>query len=368
MDLERPARATTLAFGDLSNELILLILGNFCFHCRQTHHEPTPHAYLPVTGQRRHKRSWYSLDVASLYSMALVSKRFSPLAHETLYHTFAPGYGDSWRSFGYSWERRAVPFLRTVARNPDRAASVRHIHVDHNLSFEIDEGEVEAVLYEIAHIRGIELSNFVAPFRDRRWRESHHDDYRPGGDELLAMLLACLPRLKTLSLGMLSPDRSLPASALEAAGLSALAIETLDVSDDVRWDGRRADILKLASYTLRNLYMDYCRRPALSSLAHHASFPNLRSLCLSNSPASGPEMALFLSRHAGLEIFSYHSGTSLLEDSGQLSLLAQTNVSRNRCVRRRLLVLQRRRTPPNAEQAIASHTASRHRIAATDPN
>ncbi|KAK4251362.1 hypothetical protein C7999DRAFT_10940 [Corynascus novoguineensis] len=186
MQLKRPARLTTLC--SLSNELILLILSNFCLHCRQGPHE-TPQVYFPATGQRRDEPSWYALDMAALHSMSLVSRRFSPLAQEILYHEFIPGYGDSWYDFDWCPQR----FLRAVARNPDRAASVKRLYIDVNLLAGIDKDSVEAVLQDASQVRGIDASAFVV---------TRDDDFL--SSDTVAQLIRNKEALQTLHLDISS--------------------------------------------------------------------------------------------------------------------------------------------------------------------
>ena len=114
MELDRSAgSASSAGLGSLSNELILLILRNFCLYCREAPHE-RQRANFPATRQQYNEPSWNTLDVSALYAVCLVSKRFVPLAQEILYE-FIPGYGASWYSIKYEWVRRLTPFLRTVA-------------------------------------------------------------------------------------------------------------------------------------------------------------------------------------------------------------------------------------------------------------
>lgn len=305
MLLKRPTRSTTLC--SLSNELILLILSKFCLHCRQGPHE-TPHVYFPATGQPRDEPSWYALDISALYSMSLVSRRLSPLAQEILYHDFIPGYGDSWYADAYDFDRRLANFLRAVARNPDRAASVKRLHISIKLLAGISKDSAEAVLQDATQLRGIDASAFVAPFRELRY-PFRPDLYQPSGDELLGLLLAFLPHLRTLSFRSSAPLKGIPASALRAAGVSTLPIETLEIMCCYETLGSRLDgIVELASPTIRNLYIDICDGFGFNLLTRRGSFPNLRNLCIANSRLNGSDLASFLSRYDSLETFSYESG------------------------------------------------------------
>jgi hypothetical protein len=343
MESERPARSTSL--DNLPNELILVILGNFCLHCREGPQE-TPQAFFEATGQQYDEPSWYALDVSALHSMSLVSTRFLPLAQEILYHEFIPGYGDSWCSAGYDWFWRLVPFLRTVALNPDRAALVKRVHVNLNLLNGVTEVEaqVDAVLEDATQARGIDLSDFVGPFRELL-PTFRRDQYRPSADEVVGMLLTCLPHLKTLSFSAGTPLSGVPASALRAVGVSALTIETLDIigcdgNSRGRWDG----ILELAAPTIRSLSIDICDSDGLSSLTR--SLPNLRNLCITNSSSSGSDLASFLSRCVSLETFSYESGRFWIRHSKHSILpITLTNICRNSFDRRQLPATRRRCAP-----------------------
>ncbi len=258
MELERPACSTTL--GSLSDELILFILGNFCSHCREGPHE-SQHAYFVATEKHLYEPSWYILDVSALRSMRLVSRRFCRLAQEILYHEFAPGQGgcklDDWQSIGYSWFWCLELFLRTVALNPSRAAMVKKVHVNGNVLCCIVEDSYETrILKTAAQARGIDVSNFVASFEDQR-PQVDPSPHPATGNMLLAMLLACLPHLKTLTFSWDIPIRSIPASALRAAGLSTLPIQTLGMTGCDRTLGLRlGGILDLASATIRNLHLN----------------------------------------------------------------------------------------------------------------
>ncbi len=272
-----------------------------------------PHAYFPATRQQHDEPSWYASDISALHSMSLVSRRFSPLAQEVLYHEFIPGYGDSWYSHGYELYGRLESFLRTVAQSPDRGALVKRVYVNINLLNSIAEAQAEAVLKDAAQVRGIQLSDFVGPFRDGLNAFSR-DQYRASGDELLGMLLAYLPHLETLSLSGGVPLWGVPAPALRAIGISTLRIETLDIYCCDEGLGCRLDgILELASSTITNLYINFCDSVGLRSLAR--PFPNLRNLCIANSKLSGSDLASFLSRRVGLVTFSYESSRSWIKQT-----------------------------------------------------
>ncbi|KAK4119223.1 hypothetical protein N657DRAFT_707835, partial [Parathielavia appendiculata] len=122
----------------------------------------------------------------------------------------------------FDW--RLAKFLRTVARNPNRAASVKRLHINTNLLTGISDDEAEAVFHDAAQVRGIDASAFVV-LRD--------DEF------LLSDLVAQLFRNKE-------------------------TLQTLHLDISPRWQTRGAN-----------------GRPPTELLASLSSFPVLRSLLLS---------------------------------------------------------------------------------------
>ncbi|KAK4237068.1 hypothetical protein C8A03DRAFT_34999 [Achaetomium macrosporum] len=307
--MERERLPSLKTLSSLPNELILHILRTFCLHCRDGSLD-TPRTYSPATKHPRGEPCEYFLDVYALHSMSLVSRRFSALAQEILYHEFIPAYGEA--CFGLQsdpseCDLRLVHFLRIVALNPGLAALVKRVYVSTEFLDRIPEAEAEAeaVLKDVAQSRNIKLSEFVGSFRDQ-WDPESRDQYRPAGDEMLGMLLACLPRLKTLSLSGTPPRRGVPVSALRAAGVSALSIETLDINVFDHTLNQELDgVLELASSTIKNLCIDGCDVYRRSLLTGQGHFPNLRNLRIVNSRVIGSDLASFLSHCFRLQEFSY---------------------------------------------------------------
>ncbi|KAL2169368.1 hypothetical protein VTG60DRAFT_6142 [Thermothelomyces hinnuleus] len=303
--MELDHQAGPIGLASLPDELISLILRNFCLHCRQGTRD-TPHAYFPATGQKREERSWYAVDVSALHAMCLVSRRFLPLAQEILYHEFAWAYGDSSASLMDDWSHRLTAFLRTVARNKDLAALVKRVYICLTHFFIIPETEADSVLEDAAQARGIRLANFLGSFGDVK-----DPDLPLREPALLAMLLACLPRLKTLSVLAGVRLTAIPAASLRAAGISSLPLETLDIACCDIHTGSHNGILDLASFTIRSLFLNMCDDDMLSELSKYA-FPNLRNLCIAQSSVSHSGLEPFLSRCVGLEIFSCESDNEFL--------------------------------------------------------
>ncbi|KAK1765460.1 hypothetical protein QBC33DRAFT_544346 [Phialemonium atrogriseum] len=314
MGSQRSSRPPVLY--DLPNEVLSLILGNFCLHCRNP--QETPLAYFPGAQQEREQPSWYSLDRQALYSTCLVSRTLRDIAQAILYHEFAPGYGDSWRSMQYTWEWRLTNFLRTVTLRQDLAALVRRLYLSHHLMNEITKDDVEPALEEAAQARGIQLSDFLAPFQDL-WPTTIRGQYRPSTDELGAMLLACLPNLTCLTLSMMVPRNTIPMSALSAAGISSLPLETIDIcGSDSNLRHRLGGILEMSFSTLRTLNLELWDGEDLRSLDLDCLLPNLRNLCITSSRLSLSDLGSLLSCCVALETFIYEAGESFINLAGCL--------------------------------------------------
>lgn len=294
--------------SELPNEILSLILGHFCLHCRET--RVTPQAFYHRTGQQQTQPSWYSLDCQSLHSACLVSTRLRDVAQPLLYHQFAPGYGDSLCTTQPQSCWSLLPFLRTVARRPDLAAQVRHFHLSRSimeLSPHNHQAEVEPVLEEASRARGIQLSEFLGPFQDW-WPSTTRAQYRPCGLELATMLLACLPNLACLSLTAIPSLAHIPLSALRAAHLSKLRIQTLDT---VGYSAIADVILEAASSSVQtlNLHMlDGADQEALQALAR--PLPKLRNLCITISRVKFDILSFFHSHLRDTESFIYEGGES----------------------------------------------------------
>ncbi|KAI0166686.1 hypothetical protein GGR57DRAFT_447574 [Xylariaceae sp. FL1272] len=175
----------------LPSEVLSLILGNFCRHCREP--AAVPRVYFPSRQQERDQPSWYPQDLHALYSVCLVSSRLRDIAQSILYHEFVPGYGDSWRSMRYEWETRLIRFLRTVPLRREVAAMVQGLYLSIWLTNPVFEPSriIMASLEEAARNLDIDVHEFLKPFRDSRPRNLH-GQYQPSKDEMIAMLLLCL--------------------------------------------------------------------------------------------------------------------------------------------------------------------------------
>ncbi|KAI1426275.1 hypothetical protein F5Y12DRAFT_713271 [Xylaria sp. FL1777] len=294
-----------LVLSNLPTEVLLLILSNFCLHCRESG-DGVPQVYFPDKQQRREQPSWYSLDCQALYSTCLVSKRLRDVAQTILYHEFIPGYGDSFFSMRYTWAERLTLFLRTVTLRRDLAKFVQRLYLSHWLLEPIESREVEAALEESARLRGVNLSDFLKPFQDLPVRKLFQP-YRPAADELVAMLLSCLPNLARLHLTMATPESPIPISALSAAGVLRLSIQTIEFcASGSNLRHRLGGILELSLSTLRTLNIDaYCSRDGDKLGLSDLFFPRLRNISVTRSGMSEPDLELLLSCCTGLETFIY---------------------------------------------------------------
>jgi hypothetical protein len=308
-ELHQSSRLSGLS--GLPVEILSLILSNFCLHCREPQEIPEP--YVPDRQQELDQPSWYSLDLQALYSSCLVSRRLCQIAQPILYHEFVPAYGDSWRSRKYSWNGRLSCFLRTVALRRDLAALVRRFYLSFYLRTEDIEDEADTVLEEVARARDINLFDFLHPFQDI-WARNRHGQYRPSTDELAAMLLSCLPNLTRLYLTPRSPCSAIPASALNAAGVSSLSLQTIDVCGD-QYDSRHrlGGILEMSASTLRTLNIDmYDSYDDDEQGMLVCPLPNLRSICITRSTISGSDLEQLLSCCVGLETFVHDTSKSFI--------------------------------------------------------
>lgn len=117
----------------LPPELLDLILAEFCVHCQNRHE--APQAYLCGDQQQPDQPSWYSLNCHALFQVCLTSRSLLGPAQAVLYHDIMHGYGDSWCTTRFTWDRRLTSFVRTISHRPDLASRVRRGHIDPKLVF-----------------------------------------------------------------------------------------------------------------------------------------------------------------------------------------------------------------------------------------
>lgn len=298
----------------LPAEILLLILGNFCQHCRTRDNEEE---------QEREKITaiWNCSDRQTLYSACFVSRKFRDLAHPVLYHDCIIGNGQ----LDDTSARRFTSFLRTVTRQPGLAALVRTCRIAHKAFSYVTESEAEATL-EAARALFVPLAGLVDAFQDQ-WSAL---GISPSGatttmlrvlpsqavaDFLRVLLLASLPNLASLY-GSYLTSIAIPAEALRAAGITELRMRTVNFLDCRGYFDRRHaysdnryfldGILEMASSTLRTVTLVYTE-----GILHgvQRAYTNLRNVRIQWVEHTKSDMESFLCRcTAGLEEFTYRGG------------------------------------------------------------
>ncbi|KAM0238284.1 hypothetical protein ACHAP5_008748 [Fusarium lateritium] len=248
---------------DLPKEVLSEIFSYFCLHCcgefNPVKGVGTPQQLIRQRPpQIRNARSWYSVNKHALYSLALSCRALHPIAEAILYHEFAPGYGDSERALYYSFELRFHPFMRTVGRRKDLAEKVRMIYIDSTIAYRENIEESPDALKQGASDLGIDLhaawQRRVAEIKHdpdhpmdsyhRAWLDSLCSIFDPGYTwfagparrlqlELIAMLIALLPRLEHLSLETFWNFHRPPDDPLKGLGVTELPyLRSFDVKTD----------------------------------------------------------------------------------------------------------------------------------------
>lgn len=259
-----PSMPRGMTLTDLPKEVLSEIFSYFCIHCcgefnlhkgvgtPQQHNRRRP-------PQNRNERSWYSLNKLALSSLALTCKTLHQTAEAILYHEFAPSYGDSGRSKYYFFLYQIYPFMRTIGRRRDLAEKVRMIYIDQMIAyFESCKESVEAVKQGAADL-GIDIGaawqrrvaevrhdpDHPMETRHQAWLEALSSIFHPAYDwrcgtaqklqlELIAMLIALLPRLEHISLASFWNFPHPPDDPLKALGVTELPYLR---SFEVRTDG-----------------------------------------------------------------------------------------------------------------------------------
>ena len=308
--MEHPGQPRGATLSSLPNEILSLILGNFCLHCVEQRDGAgfTPQAFAHRHGQKHDQPSWVALDSQALHAVCLVSARFRDAGQRVLYHQFIPGHTDSFLTDKYSWSRRLIPFLRTVARRRDLAALVQHVQLELNLFDDLPPSHVQEVLADAAQARAIDLHDFLARFRDQSRSGNSSSRDCPQTDELITMLIACLPNLTRLNLSVGGAFEHILSSALRAVGVTSLSIQAIDVCGSFGFVGSSLDgIFELGTPFLTTLCLEVADGDSLQSLARLAPC-SLRHLYITEAEPNGPGLAALLSRCAVLETFVYETG------------------------------------------------------------
>lgn len=310
----------------LPNEILWTILRNFCLHCTREYDYDAPDGYLRASegGEQGHDNpSWYSHKHSqALYSMCLVSRRFLSVAQPLLHHDFIPGYGDSWRSNVFSWDRRLSSFLRTIARRRDLAALVRRIYVHPYLRRCIKPEEAHSALDDAGAraLVNFNVAEYTAHFQAMLVEA---DDVQSDALGLLGVLLALVPNLDRLSLHVTRSAGDIPVRAFQAlaqaiAGQTLLSrLQTLDICSHSEGsvlfslDQHANGILRTAGRNLVALNLHMC---GAATLRIEPDELHLRHLRITQSCLRDDDFGALVSAcGAGLETFVYEASYPSME-------------------------------------------------------
>ncbi|KAG8667844.1 hypothetical protein FPOAC2_13046 [Fusarium poae] len=256
----------------LPNDVLLIIFSHFCLHCQDYYNESWDERPLRATKPYRERqqpdaKSWYSIDRDTLFAVCLASRRFRDIAQPILYHEFALGYDDSWKSDLYNWGGRLTSFMRTLACRPDLSRQVKVVYINTLVFNDNEEGD-RAALLEAARglkidlpavwkrrasnipaseardwpeVYPIFLSSYLDDSQDlteqqkRRLRRAMDEASPPAwrwlNSELIAMLIAQTHCVQYVSLqgNHTWPTCGLPESSLRSLGVTNLPLTTLDL-------------------------------------------------------------------------------------------------------------------------------------------
>ncbi|PLB53888.1 hypothetical protein P170DRAFT_346594 [Aspergillus steynii IBT 23096] len=277
----------------LPNEVLQEIFSYFCLHCYGDDESTISPAHLRDSPQDPDARSWHSLDYHTLSCLCLASRGFCAVAQPILYHEFAPGHGDSWRSNFYSWNGRLASFLLTLSRRRDIAAKVKKVYIHPRLLKFAAEDDAQDMLSEAA--RALQIK----------------DQLELSTQDMLALVIALLPSLQHLSLQVNeSLENPVRWSALHATGNSCLQLKTVDVGMHSSGSGFFND-------------REFCASGLLSSCAHletlnihlrnsdwfkplDVSLPGIKTtISVTDTRLSAKELNRLLQSCTGLRGFAY---------------------------------------------------------------
>lgn len=312
------------SFVNIPDEILRLILQNFCLHCTREHgYDAIDGYYASRNGDSQDPKSpsWYSPEYSRvLHSMCLASRRFVSVAQAYLHHAFLLGYGDSWRSNGFSWDRRLCAFLRTMARRRDLALLVKRIFVHPYLISCIKVEEARSALEDAAHVlESRDVAHYIASFQELVMRNGYA---QPDGLSLLGLLLALASNLERLSLQVLEFTGGIPGTAFgilatEIPGQRPLSkLTTLDICNHSEGmilfdlDHHASGILDTASVNLQTLNLHMC---GAAGLRIGENKLHLRHLHVTQSCLGDAGLEMLLSVCApGLESFVYEASYPFL--------------------------------------------------------
>lgn len=275
-DFQLKLQGNMTSLGNLSAEILMLIFGQYCLHCKgelSDDFDMSPlKAQSGVPLVYAHK--WYSTDRQALFNLCLVNRKFASVAQNILHHELILGYGETW-VYTLRWDDRLRSLMRTVARRRDLAVQVKALFVNHrilpiNRPYETTRAWLEEpleIFRDAERVLGVDLrevwrqraldvryeSRFpqtggaftFESFIGNYLSDNGDCDFRPFptskydlwttqviawlGTELIAILIALLPNIEYLGLhsGDHWPKYGFPRNALSGMGISYRAIRKL---------------------------------------------------------------------------------------------------------------------------------------------
>lgn len=250
--------------SDLPSELLHLILGHFCLHCRGGFREP----YWVEKDAGHDQSEAYLRDRHTLFSICLVSRRMRDVAQHVLHHEFILGYAHLRTRVKYSWWGRLTRFIRTASTRRDLAALVKTAFFHPSLQEGVERGDAWVAMRHAANALQVDLGEvwkrrnlddrekasradhelrrelFLGPLHSIN-QVTHPRDLTVLVPELFAVLLALLPNLKhlafsttptTFSVGVGMAD--VPPAAMSALGVTKLPLRVLEAGFKPRYLSR----------------------------------------------------------------------------------------------------------------------------------
>ncbi|KAH8885996.1 hypothetical protein GQ53DRAFT_845127 [Thozetella sp. PMI_491] len=309
----------------LPPETLTAICQYFCSHIGETEPPRVPDALLQHAAIRADDELPRQLvDEGSLHALCLTSKYTRSIAQPVLYHTFAPGCGNTSPVASGSWDQQLALFLRTIWKRRDLAALVRRLVIHPTLLQRVASVKAIAITYDILvemklpSTGDATLLSWVYPTWPswpyaRRYNAS-------GGltQDLVQMLVHLLPNLSHLTLHISSYMlfKDLPGcvqSTLEKRrDKPQLPLKILDVylyatKPGLLDLGRTASSILALAPQLETLNIDMARQDLF--YPRH-EMPNLKHLRITHSWFDGKQMGEFLrAALGGLETFMYEIGS-----------------------------------------------------------
>ena len=286
----------------LPTEILVLILGDFCQHCRSSNNKQQQESEtLPVV--------WDRSDRQALYSACLVSRRLRDIAQPILYHDCILGHDLSYHGSSAN-ARPLVSFLRTVTKRPELAALVctcriaqTAVHWPLSSAYPIQSEGV--LVQDASQALSLKLDDLRDVFQRLPYRSSSSLDRFSEAEMLMVLLLACLPNLSSLY-GSHLTNLAIPREALRAAGVNHLRLRNITYMSCGGHLYKRHfldGLFEMAASTLETLTLEYTDgalrgvRPATT---------NLRIVRLKWAIHSKAEMEYFFAAcTTGLEEFTF---------------------------------------------------------------